>query len=63
MSDWRTEFLYKCAAAHPIPKKAFIWASEIEKARSSEELAQDGAKYDPKGKADTTEPDGDVEEV
>ena len=31
MSKWRTDFLYKCAAAHPNPMVAFEWASEIEK--------------------------------
>ena len=48
MSNWRTDFLYKCAAAHPIPKAAFQWASEIEDAESYEELAEDGAGYNAK---------------
>ena len=48
MSNWRTDFLYKCAAAHPIPKAAFRWASETEDAESYEELAEDGARYDAK---------------
>ena len=47
MSKWRTDVLYKCAAAHPKPMVAFEWASEIDEAGSYEELAREGAKYKP----------------
>ena len=42
---WKTDFMYKVAAAAKDPQDAFQWANEIDRAKTADDLAENGTLY------------------